>query len=157
MRNILLIAGLSWILLACTTETESLNEKTEFTPVKLELENVVQSSVMAHGELADSNDKLFVTIDNQLTWQDLLYQVHINQELQPIDFDISTLVAVFDQTRNSGGFSIDIVEIIEYEQQVDVSIGRLNEEVGGITQAPTRPYHIVKIPKIDKPFVYTEL
>ncbi|MBW3520036.1 protease complex subunit PrcB family protein [Flavobacterium sp. NKUCC04_CG] len=157
MRKFLLITGLLWVMIACTTETESLNEKTEFTPLKLEMENVVQSSVMAYGELADSNDKLFVTIDDQLTWQNLLLQVHINQELQPIDFDASTLVAVFDQTRIFGGFSIDIVEIIEYEQQVLVSIGRLNEEVGGITQAPTRPYHIVKIPKIDKPFVYTEL
>jgi hypothetical protein len=69
-----------------------------------------------------------------------------------IDFSAYQVIAVFDEIRTSGGWSIDITGIVEYSDKIVVSVTNL--KTGGQTTVMTQPYHIVKIPVSDKEIVF---
>jgi hypothetical protein len=69
-----------------------------------------------------------------------------------INFNNFTVIAVFDQVYGTGGHSIDITNITEYEDNIVVTVENL--QTGNFSSVVTQPYHIVKIPKATKPIVF---
>jgi hypothetical protein len=69
-----------------------------------------------------------------------------------VDFNNYTVIAVIDQGYSNGGHSIDITSIIEYENNIVVTVEKLL--TGNITLIVTQPYHIVKIPLTTKPITF---
>jgi hypothetical protein len=78
-------------------------------------------------------------------------------ELPTIDFSSSTIIAVFMGEFNTGGYSIEIKEIREYQDRIVVKVEKTYPPPGSpVTQAFTQPYHIVKTKKILKSVIFEE-
>ena len=72
---------------------------------------------------------------------------------EDIDFSQYQVIAVFDEIRGSGGWSIDITDITEANNIV-VTYTNLETGKGATTDNMTQPYHIVKIPVSSKKIVF---
>ena len=69
-----------------------------------------------------------------------------------IKFSEYMIIAVFDEVKSNGGWSIDITNI---EQQANrISITVTNLKTGNASSVITQPYQIVKIPVSDKEIVF---
>ena len=67
-----------------------------------------------------------------------------------LDFNEYMLVAVFQGTKNTGGYSIEITRI-EANDNLDVYVEQSSPPEGAIvTQVITHPLHVVKIPQSPK-------
>lgn len=69
-----------------------------------------------------------------------------------IDFNNFMIVVIFDQPRPTDGYQVSITSITENNVNIVVDVNYVGS--GGITQMPTHPYYIVKIPKSTKPVVF---
>ena len=78
-------------------------------------------------------------------------------QISGIDFSKSTAIAVFMGEFNTGGYAIEIKEIIEKENKIIIKVIKTFPEPGQpVTQALSQPYHIVKIEKIEKEVVFED-
>jgi len=68
-----------------------------------------------------------------------------------IDFSHYQVIAIFDEIRGNGGWSIDITDITEAD---NIVVTYSNLEKGGETDVMTQPYYIVKIPVSSKEIVF---
>lgn len=99
-----------------------------------------------------------LVVKDAKTWAELWDKVHASvspkPELPQIDFDKHMVLAVFMGTRRTGGYAIQITDI-HYDKQADKLVVRVKETSpppGSIViQVITHPFHIVVIPKSDKP------
>jgi hypothetical protein len=69
-----------------------------------------------------------------------------------IDFNQYQIVAVFDDLKLYTGSTIDITEVTETQSNINVSVENIKPY--GFLAALSQPFHIVRIPKSDKPIVY---
>ncbi|WP_430612055.1 hypothetical protein [Flavobacterium sp. JP2137] len=155
MKKLFLMLWLFLGVMACSNDNNSQIEKEvdEFSPVKLEMDNVVQSSVVLQNSTMGNHPyaSRHLVIDHAADWQILSEQISMLQET--VDFDAFTVIAVFDQPRTDLGCTIDITEVKEFKKHLQVTFDRLQKV--GIAQMPSLPFHIVKIPKTDKQVVFT--
>lgn len=92
------------------------------------------------------------------------YVMNSNEELKElklqiseIDFSKSTAIAVFMGEFNTGGYAIEITEVIEKENKIIIKVIKTFPEPGQpVTQALSQPYHIVKTEKINKKVVFED-
>jgi len=58
--------------------------------------------------------------------------------------------------RSTGGYSIEMIKITENENTLEVFVKNVSPGPGcGLTQAVTCPFHIIKVPKMDKEVIFT--
>lgn len=106
----------------------------------------------------DSNSKANLVIKDEKSWNDVLSKMNLILPANVIfpdtnvDFTKYQVIAVFDQMRNYGGYSIDITKITETRNRIIVKVEQLKP--GGIAAVITQPYHIIKMPKSDKKIVF---
>ncbi len=94
-------------------------------------------------------------------WADLWAKIHLNFEPKPalpeVDFQKQMVVAVFAGTKPTGGYSIRIRDI-RHDAKADkllIFVEETSPPPGSITiQVLTQPYHMVLIPKTDKPIEF---
>ena len=78
-------------------------------------------------------------------------------EVPEIDFSKSTVIAVFMGEFNTGGYAVEITEIIEKENKIIIKVIKTFPEPGQpVTQALSQPYHIVKTEKINKKVIFED-
>lgn len=68
-----------------------------------------------------------------------------------IDFDKFYLMAVILEIKGNG-WEVEVTNIKEFKENVKVSI----KDTPFMSAVITQPFHIVKIPKIDKDFIFDE-
>ena len=75
-----------------------------------------------------------------------------------VEFSTRMVVAAFSGQRPSGGYSVTVTRVAEFEDFVDVLIEHESPGNGcATTAAITHPYHMVTLPTIDKQVVFTEV
>ncbi|MBU1204676.1 MAG: protease complex subunit PrcB family protein [Nanoarchaeota archaeon] len=92
------------------------------------------------------------------------YIINSNEELESlgikipeIDFSQFSVIAVFMGEFNTGGYSIEIIEIIEKENEIIIKVNKTYPKPGSLlTQAFSQPHHIIKIKRTDKPIIFEE-
>lgn len=122
----------------------------------------VDFSLIGKGELygngAEGITQSNLVITNTETWSQLMLQIDsVNPvtddfEETDIDFDAYQVLAVFDKIYGYGGHSIDITKVMETNTGIVVTVK--NIQPGGDNPIVTQPFHIVKIPKSEKPVVF---
>lgn len=135
--------------------------KTKMDASKL---NEMKSSEIAKGNLYGSGSEGIASqnlvIDNETDWKALMQQMDsVNKVSESfsetrIDFSEYIVVAVFDEVRGSGGYSLEL----------KVDSNAKNKVIHVISQAPqgnaasvmTQPYIIIKMPKTDLPILFQE-
>ncbi|WPO79956.1 protease complex subunit PrcB family protein [Flavobacterium sp. KACC 22761] len=106
------------------------------------------------GTIPQSN----LVITNQTDWNNLQEKLNIltlaiyTSPDMNVDFTKQQVIAVFDQVRNSGGYSIDITKITQSNNLITVKVEQLKK--GDLTSVITQPFHIVKMAKSSKPVVF---
>lgn len=88
--------------------------------------------------------------------QDFESWISIYGEYPPyIDFSNTTVIAVYMGQFNTGGYSIEIREIIDTGFTLVVKVQKTYPGAGcGLIQVITYPRHIVSIDKINKPIIF---
>ena len=71
-----------------------------------------------------------------------------------VNFSSYQVIAVFDELRDKGGWSIDVTDITEIEDCIIVTVQNLQK--GGIDPAAIRPFHIIMIPVSNKKIVFQQ-
>ncbi len=71
-----------------------------------------------------------------------------------IDFSQDMVIAIIDVAYPTGGWTVDITSIIETSNNIEVTFTHLN--TGNDTMVSEQPFHIVKIPKSNKPINFIQ-
>ena len=71
-----------------------------------------------------------------------------------VNFSSYQVIAVFDELRDKGVWSIDVTDITEIEDCIIVTVQNLQK--GGIDPAAIRPFHIIMIPVSNKKIVFQQ-
>ena len=112
------------------------------------------SSLIGKGSLfgngSEGISKQNMVISDESSWHVLLEKLNsVNNVSESftettIDFSAYQLIAVFDEIRSTGGYSIDL-DILESSDKIQVNISyQIPEDLA--TTVITQPFHIVKIP-----------
>ncbi len=85
----------------------------------------------------------------------LTYKVQEAPQIPQVNFNEDMIIAVFEGWHNTGGYSIEIVKIIEKENSINVYVEERFPKPGEVvTLAETAPSHIVKIKKTNKQVIF---
>ncbi|MCK4665529.1 protease complex subunit PrcB family protein [Candidatus Dependentiae bacterium] len=114
---------------------------------------------IAKGSYSGHAEKKYYVATNNLAWKVLWDQVNSTIEPKPplpaIDFKLETIIAVFQGTQSTGGYSIEIIKVIEKKDSIEVTVQERKPKKGHfVTMAITTPYHIIKIPNRNKKIVF---
>lgn len=149
MKQIIFICSILFVFASCNSDDS--DDKSS---------NVTYSQILKGDTYSteSNNPKGNLVIQDQTTWNNVLSKMNLILPANVIfpdtniDFSKYQVIAVFDQVRNYGGYSIDITKITETRNRIVVKVEQLKK--GGIATVITQPYHIVKIPKSDKKIVF---
>lgn len=122
-------------------------------------ETKLSMEIAIDGTYSGVEDKRELLINTNDEYQKLMSEVYKNLDQMPripvVDFTKNSLIAVFIGNRSNGGFMVLIDSITEGSKSISVNV---TETTPGkncvVTEALTRPYSIVKIPKTDKKPVF---
>jgi len=101
-----------------------------------------------------------LVISDKTEWDKLLLAMNsvnsVSNRFTETDIDFSKyqIIAIFDQIQSSGGWTIDITDITECQNEIAVTVENLHKY--GVTCVMTQPYHIVKIPVSGKKIVFKD-
>jgi hypothetical protein len=146
-KSFLLLYSLFLGLSSCTNNEEPIPS---FTPQNIPF--TVVGSGPYPGNAVTSN----LVIQNNTQWNNLMNQLTPNVTYQftetNIDFNNFFLIAVIDNVRPDSGFVVNINSILEYENNIIVTVTSNN--MGSGYQVLSRPFRIVKIPIQSKPISF---
>ena len=100
-----------------------------------------------------------LVIATNLAWTELIGKMNsVNNETKNfaetnIDFSKFMVLAIFDEVKGSGGFSISIKEILENQDNLTVTVQQ-TAPTGSAFAVMTQPYCIVKIPGTTKKIIF---
>jgi hypothetical protein len=125
-----------------------------------ENKNEIQFAVIGQGNLNDSQSVLeqYSVIKNKSDWESLIIKMNAYNNTsstfieKDIDFSRFIIIAVIDQVKGSGGWTIDITDIAENSENITVSLKNLHK--GNATSVMTQPFQIVKIPIANKEIIF---
>ena len=111
-----------------------------------------------YGSGSEGIQKQSLVITSSEEWKDLLNKINAVNKVSDsfsetnIDFSKYTVIAVFDEVKNSGGHSLNLV-IQETKDKFLVEVLRKSPD-GIATSVMTQPYYIVKVPKSELPITF---
>lgn len=149
MKKICLLL-LVTLFIGCSNSDETTSET--ITPFE-----IYDGSLYGNGSEGITESRL--VISNATTWNSLLTSIDSANDVTSqfaettIDFENYDIIALFDQVRGNGGHSIEATSIVENDQTILVSVN-LTSPSGNATTVMTQPFHIYKVPKINKPVVF---
>jgi hypothetical protein len=111
--------------------------------------NDISFETVTKGYYCAHCDKKDYVINIQYEWEEL-WEITFSTKYPPpdipaIDFSINTIIAVYLGERATGGYAIEIVDIIETNSNIVVYVKETSPEPDSmVTMLLTQPYHIVK-------------
>lgn len=148
MKTILFFLQVLFVM-GCANDNDDFEPKT-ITPI-----------LIAKGGWFDDSQTFTVRqniiITNGTEWNDFIARMNnttnaINFTEMNLDFNDFQIIAVVDVLRASGGFSIDITNVVESNTNIVVTIKQLM--TGNDSTVMSQPFHIIKIPKSIKPVIF---
>lgn len=115
----------------------------------------IKFELVSKGPASGIDDRKQVVIKSESEFRAKFAEVNSIFYPQPeapaVDFSKYTVIAVFQGTKNNGGYTIKI-DKISYDEDGNVKVSVIETSPGSncvTTDAITHPYYIVKIPKTD--------
>jgi hypothetical protein len=99
-------------------------------------------------------------IRNHEDWAALWERAHAKMfpvpPLPPIDFSQQMVVAVFQGSRSSGGYRIEVTALVDTGAALEIAVRTSSPGRGcATTTAFTEPYHLVQTDRLDRDAVFT--
>lgn len=116
-------------------------------------ENKLKFETILKGGFSEIAEQKNIVISDQSEWGSMRLKVGIERSspLPEVDFGKEMLVAAFSGEKPTGGYDIEIQRIVENKNNINVFV---QESMPGnnciLTEALTRPYHIIKIVRSEK-------
>jgi hypothetical protein len=148
MKTIITII-FSLLLLGCPK-----NEEGGFTSLS-------KGSLFGNG--AEGFKKENIVISSKEEWKSFLLKVDTTNKVSKtfentIDFSKEMVIVCIDKVRNSGGFSIEIIEVVTESDTFLIKVKTEGPKpMSMVTSVMIQPYHIVKIKKTNKKIKFIEL
>lgn len=149
MKKIFLMAILSIVLVSCSSDdnNESFSSQNiDFTLIAKGSPNIA---------FYDNSDVENIVFTNSSDWDNFLSEISnsVNVEITfletNVDFDNFQVIAVVRELQPTGN-EVEITNIVEYQDTILVTVIFIEGDATILSQ----PFHIVKIPKSDKPVVF---
>ena len=116
----------------------------------------LEFEVIEESEQGGTSEELFLTAHTEDEFKyiwDLTHQhIEPKPEMPEVNFDEYTVVCIMMGERPSNDYSVDVSEVVAYEDSVIV--GYSYDEIGGMLTIMAYPYEIVKFPKTTKRIVF---
>ena len=107
--------------------------------------------------------KVNIVISSKKEWKSLLSKFDTTNKVSKtfenaIDFSKEMILVSVDKVRNSGGFSVEIIEVVKEGSAFLIKVKTIGPKpMDMVTSALMQPYHIVKIKKTNKKIKFLEL
>ena len=130
------------------------NEEGGFTPLS-------KGNLFGNG--AEGFKKENIVISSKKEWKSFLLKIDTTNKVSStfenaIDFSKEIIVICLDNVRNSGGFSVEIIEVIKEAGTTLIKVKfKSPKPMDMVTSVIIQPYHIVKINKTNKKIKFLEL
>ena len=118
---------------------------------------------ISKGYYSGHKNPAYYVIENESEWAVVWNQhasIYVPEQPPPeIDFSKVTIIAVFMGEFNTGGYEIEIKEVINTPQCEIVKVEKTYPSYSGaiLTFAFSQPYHIVKMNKVDKEITFATI
>ncbi|MDD2665590.1 MAG: protease complex subunit PrcB family protein [Methanocellales archaeon] len=114
---------------------------------------------ISKGSSSDHDERKDYVIRDLSEWGTLWGKVHSRVSLTPplpnVNFEDEMVIAVFQGSHPTGGYAIEITQIVEKESSIEVFVKETSPSPDSVvTQAFTQPYHIVKTKRVDKDVIF---
>ena len=150
MKKNVLIILLSIFVLSCNSDDDNPGM------VNVESTLIAKNSLFGNGDEGIIKQNLEITDQN--TWDNLISQMNsvnnVSDNFSEIDIDFSQykVIAIFDEIRGSGGYSLEL-NIKSNSENIIVNVTDVVPE-GSALAVITQPFHIVKILNSDLPIIF---
>ncbi len=150
MKKNVLIILLSIFVLSCNSDDDISGM------VNVESTLIAKDNLFGNGDEGIIEQNLEITDQN--TWDNLISQMNsvnnVSDNFSEIDIDFSQykVIALFDEIRGNGGYSLEL-NIMSNSENIIVNITDVVPE-GNATTVITQPFHIVKISNSDLPIIF---
>lgn len=150
MKKNVLIILLSIFVLSCNSDDDNSGM------VNVESTLIAKDNLFGNGDEGIIEQNLEITDQN--TWDNLISQMNsvnnVSDNFSEIDIDFSQykVIALFDEIRGNGGYSLEL-NIMSNSENIIVNITDVVPE-GNATTVITQPFHIVKISNSDLPIIF---
>lgn len=150
------ILAIIFLASACATPTKVEEEEFDFENDQeqeiigenREFETLLQTFDSRHEE------EMFYIIQDEETFTDLWVN-KLEEEMFEINFDEKMVLAVFLGEKPSGGYNVEITEIIETDTTLEVMVSETSPgEDDMVTMALTYPGHVVELDRCVKEVVF---
>ena len=131
----------------------------DITPVTDTIPVLIGQGVL-YGNGQEGIIKQNLVIKTQTEWNNLLTAMNsvnnVSDSFTETDIDFSEymVIAVFDEVKSNGGWSIDITDVTNYADSIVVTVQNLKQ--GDDTDITIQPYCIVRIPLSEKNVIFRQ-
>ena len=151
-----LLATYIFILSSCSSSS-NINKK----PKPLH-QNTIAFETLAQDFYGGMVDSKSIVINDETSLNNIYNLISKDRtpklEIPEINFNKETVIALFLGEKNSGGYSINVEQIMNVKDKVNVVYKITSPKAGEmVTSVMTQPYCIVKIPKTLKEIVFSEI
>lgn len=161
MKMASLLIGL-FIVLACDKSEPIVIPSGCGPPYTGPLPRTILPLSSAHGLMADpfNYPKQNLVIRDQDTWSYWVTDVNLLQTTDlpdgqlEVDFNCEMIILTLDEAYGYAGYEIEILSVVEEDARILVTINR--SDLGTGMPVMTQPFHLVKVPKLDKEVVFEE-
>ena len=150
MKKTIFIILFSILISGC----RSYNNNSEI--IKIEATLIAKDNLYGNG--AEGINKQNLVITNKSIWNNLIAQMNAVNNVSnsfsetEIDFSKYVVIAVFDEIKSNGGYSLALT-ITDNSENIMVNVTTIAPQ-GFATTVITQPFHIVKILKSDLPIIF---
>jgi len=152
MKSVISIFLVSIVLSGCPDNNNSNKSVQEMT-----FETIYKDNLYGGTDIFEPKNFLFNMQDE---WKSFLTKLDTENKVSDqfdtsIDFSKYTVVAIIDELRNTGGFSIEVSKIIDNKEQIMIMVKNLSPQpTDMVTMTINQPFHIIKINKTDKEIAF---
>ena len=151
MNRILFVLSIVMIVVGCGTTNNLESNTVEF--------DVISKGILG-GAGAEGIEKQNLVITDTESWKALISKIDSGNTISPsfseinIDFSNYTVIAVFDNVKNSGGFGLDLEVKSDLKNTIIQIVKTAPGPTDFVTMMITQPYCIIKIPNTSLPVVF---
>ena len=145
MKNLIYLVLSLFVLTACSNDdNDVITNDVQFT--------TVGKNTLNGGENIPQSNFVF---NNETDWNNFLIQLNAINDVSgtfnetEIDFTAFTVIAVVDEVKTSGS-QISIINVMENTNNIQIA----KELTIYSTTVISQPFHIIKIPKTNKPIIF---
>jgi hypothetical protein len=132
----------------------------EFLPITISTTLVASDNLYGNGKENIKRQNLIISSNNE--WTELMNKMNSANNVTDsfteteIDFSNFIILALFDEIKMNGGYTIEIAGVVENRNDLTVNVRHLSPN-GGVYAVITQPYCIVKISKTEKKIIFLEI